>query len=859
MKYILSFLLALLLTLPGLAQTSLSYYLPAGVSYNASIPTPAAVLGYEVGDWHVSHDQLVGYMKTLDAVSDRITLTEYGRTHENRPLLLLTITSPANHQNIAHIQAEHKKISNPRLSDQLDLSAMPAVIWMGYSVHGNEPSGSNASLLAVYHLAAAEGPEIEKLLAQTVVLVDPSINPDGMSRFASWVNSRRSKNLVTDPNNQEQNEVWPGGRANHYWFDINRDWLPVQHPESRGRIVKFHEWMPNLLTDHHEMGTNSTFFFQPGVPARRHPLTPESNYQLTKKIGTFHAKALDRAGSLYFTEENYDDFYYGKGSTYPDIHGAVGILFEQASSRSHAQESVNGVLRFPFTIRNQFLTTLSSLEALQAMRLELLQYQRNFYKQVITEARRQPVRAYVFGSEKDPARAYQLARIIRQHQVDVYRPKTPITVNGRTFRPQDAYLVPTDQPQFKVIQAMFEVRTQFQDSLFYDISSWTFPYAFNLDHAALTQLPAASLGEKVSQLSFPEGQVVGSSSPYAYAFEWHGYYAPRALNTLLEKGLNLKVASVPFYRNAQSKMDYGTIMIPVSLQPIDSEALYQLLQQVARDNGLMIYALPTGLSPKGPNLGSTNFLTLRKPEVLLLAGPGVTSTDVGEAWHLLDNRFDIRASLVPPENIDNILLDRYTVIVMSDGNYNALGSQGRNKLRDWLQKGNTLIAVGHGARWLAEAGLSTATFENAPVREGPAAQQPYASMRNLTGAQAITGAIFHARLDLTHPIAYGYEREQLYVFRDHNLFMSRSRSPFANPVMYTDRPLASGYISRANESRLRNTAAVDISQVGAGRIISMVDNPNFRAFWYGTNKLFLNSIFFGHLMRAPGGPPRTKD
>lgn len=853
MKYFLSCLLVLLLAGPGQTQTSLSYYLPADVSYNPRIPNPAAVLGYEVGEWHVSHDQLVNYMKTLDAASERITLTEYGRTHEHRPLLLLTITAPQNHQDIDRIRAEHKKISNPRLSDQLNLAAMPAVIWMGYSVHGNEQSGSNAALLAVYHLAAAEGPAIEKLLQQTVILVDPCINPDGMSRFSSWVNSRRSKNLVTDPHNLEQNETWPGGRTNHYWFDINRDWLPLQHPESRGRLAKYHEWMPNVLTDHHEMGTNSTFFFQPGVPARKHPLTPESNYQLTKKIGAYHAKALDQVGSLYFTEENYDDFYYGKGSTYPDIHGAVGILFEQASSRSHAQESVNGVLRFPFTIRNQFLTTLSTLEAVQALRTELLAYQRDFYKQVIPEARRQPVRAYAFGSEKDPARAFHLAEIIRQHQIDLYRPKTAFTANGRTFRPEDSYLVPTDQPQFKLIQAMFEVRTQFSDSLFYDISAWTFPYAFNLDHAAITQLNPGWLGEKVSQLPFPVGQVVGGKSEYAYAFEWHGYYAPRALNALLEKGLNLKVASAPFYLDANKKMDYGTVLIPVSLQPLPAEQLYQLLQTVARENGLPVYAVKTGLSPKGLNLGSTSFLTLRKPEVLLLAGTGVNSSDVGEAWHLLDNRFNIKASLVPPESIDRIALNRYTVIVMSDGNYDAIGAQGRGKLREWLQQGNTLIAVGSGARWLADAGLSTAQFDKPVPREGAAPQRPYASMNNLMGAQAITGAIFHARLDLTHPIAYGYEREQLYVFRDHNLFLNRSRSPFGNPVMYTAQPLASGYISQVNENRLRSTAAVDIAPVGAGRVISLVDNPNFRAFWYGTNKLFLNSIFFGHLMRTPPG------
>jgi hypothetical protein len=253
-------------------------------------------------------------------------------------------------------------------------------------------------------------------------------------------------------------------------------------------------------------------------------------------------------------------------------------------------------------------------------------------------------------------------------------------------------------------------------------------------------------------------------------------------------------------------------------------------------------------------LGSVNFLPLRKPEVMLLAGAGVTSNDVGEAWHLLDHRFNIKASLVAPESVDRIALDRYTVIVMSDGNYNAIGTPGREKLREWVQRGNTLIAMGNGARWLADVGLSTALFARPTPREEAEPQQPYGNMQNRLAAQAITGAIFHARLDLTHPIAYGYERDHLYVFRDHNLILNRSKGAYGNPVMYTGQPLASGYISRANEIRLRGSAAVDIAPAGAGRIITLVDNPNFRAFWYGTNKLFLNSIFFGHLMRTATGP-----
>ncbi|MEM6362493.1 MAG: M14 family zinc carboxypeptidase, partial [Bacteroidota bacterium] len=298
-------------------SVDLSYIIPGGVSYNQAIPTPKSVIGHEVGEWHISHDRLVNYMYAVAEASQRITIQEIGRTFETRPQLLLTITSPENQAKIDQIKKDHVGLTDPNRSASLDITNMPAVVYMGYSIHGNEPSGSNASLAVAYYLAAAQGKEIEDLLKNVIILLDPCLNPDGLNRFANYVNSRKSKNLVSDPNSTEQNEPWPRGRTNHYWFDMNRDWLPVQLPESKNRIRMFHEWKPNVLTDHHEMGSNSSFFFQPGIPSRNNPLTPTNNYRLTDKMGEYHAKALDKIGSLYYTRESFDDYYYGKGSTYP--------------------------------------------------------------------------------------------------------------------------------------------------------------------------------------------------------------------------------------------------------------------------------------------------------------------------------------------------------------------------------------------------------------------------------------------------------------------------------------------------------------------------------------------------------------
>ncbi|WP_192821506.1 M14 family metallopeptidase [Rufibacter sp. LB8] len=834
------------LALPASAQTNLSYYLPGGVTYDAKIPTPKQVLGYEVGEWHVTHDQLVHYMRTVDAASDRITLQEYGRTHENRPLLLLTITSGQSHSQITQLKEQHRQLTDPANSGKLDISTMPAVVWMGYSVHGNEPSGTNASLLAIYHLAAAQGPEIEKLLKETIVLMDPSINPDGMQRFSTWVNANRGENLVSDPNSREFSETWPGGRTNHYWFDLNRDWLPLQHPESRGRLAKFHEWKPNLLTDHHEMGTNATFFFQPGIPSRNHPLTPANTFKLTQKVGTFHAKALDKIGSFYYTEESYDDFYYGKGSTYPDVNGAVGILFEQASSRGHAQESANGLLTFPFTIRNQFTTTLSTLEAAVSMRQELLEHQRTFYKEAVKEAGKDGVKAIVFGSPEDAMRTFHLAEIMHQHQIQLYRPKQNLKVGNMTYTPENAYVVPLEQAQYKLIQAMFEKRTKFQDSLFYDISAWTFPLAFDLDYAQLknTQL----LGSKVEQVTRPTGTVSGGQSTYAYALEWTGYYAPRALHKLQQLGVQTRVATNTFSGPEGKRFAPGTILIPVTGQTLSPELLFARLQTIAQEDGVSIYNMATGLSAQGVKLGSPTLLALQTPKIAMLVEGGVNYLDAGEIWHLLDNRFDMKVTLLTQDRFNRTSIQKYNTLIMPDGTFNELTPAAREKLRAWVQGGGTIVATGMAVKWLADNKLGDFNFKAEAAEKNPTRQLPYADLENNRGAQEIGGAIFETRLDITHPLGFGYSKPQLSIFRNTNLFLERSANPYANPVMYTANPLQAGYISKQNYEKIKSSAAIGVSALGSGRVIGIVDNPNFRAFWYGTNKLFLNSIFFGGII-----------
>ena len=848
---LLTTLLSLLLPALLYSQVSLDYYLPDDVDYNPEIPTPEEVIGHQVGEWHITHDKLVYYMRALAEASDRVTIQEYAHTYEDRPLLLLTITTPDNHRSINRIKENHRLLRDADQSGNLDLERMPVIVNMGFSVHGNEPSGSNASMLTAYHFAAAQGPEIEEMLSDMVILVDPSLNPDGLQRFSTWVNMHKSHTLNPDPESREYNEVWPGGRTNHYWFDLNRDWMPVVHPESRGRVSMYQEWRPNVLTDHHEMGTNSTFFFQPGIPSRTHPLTSQRNQNLTAAIGEFHAEALNEVQSLYYTKESFDDFYYGKGSTYPDIFGTIGILFEQASSRGHIQESVNGVIEFPYTIKNQFLTSLSTAKAAYELRTELHNNMREHYREAQREAANSDIKAIVVGDAYDSGKNYHMADLLSHHSVELYELARDVEFDGVEFKQGRAWVIPMEQPEYKFIQAMFERRTEFTDSLFYDVSTWTLPFAFNMPFAELSQREFSQnlMGSRVTDPEMPEGAVIGGRSSYAYAFEWDEYYAPRALYRLQEMGVRTKVAAKPFQAvtaTGAKEFDFGTILVPLGIQDVDESEIFRTLQMSAEEDAVTFYNLQTGLSTSGIDLGSPNMENVEKPSVAILVGEGVSNYEVGEIWHLLDQRYRMPITLLPKEEVAGADLSRYNTLVMVTGRYNDLSDQATVEIKQWVREGGTLIAQRGGVNWARSEGLAdldpvTSEDEDEPSRE----QLPYADLSNIRGAQVIGGSIFNATLDVTNPMGYGYRNSDMQIFRSTNDFLKKTTNSFATPLYLTEDPLASGYISDDNLELIGNTASVAVSGYGGGRVINLIDNPNFRAFWYGTNKLFANAMFFG--------------
>ncbi len=834
-------------------QVSLSYYLPDGVTYDPAVPVPSSVLGFEVGNWHVTHDRLVQYMYAVAKSSDRVTVQEYGRSYEERPLLYVIITAPENRGRLEEMRREHLALSDPARSASVDPSKVPLVVLLSYTVHGNEASGANASLLTVYHLAAAKDKDLEEFLKNNIIIVDPLINPDGYSRFSEWVNSRKGIHPSSDPLTDELNEPWPRGRGNHYWFDMNRDYTLLVNRESRARVKQFYRWRPNIVTDHHEMGSSSTFFFQPGIPSRNNPVTPQQNYDLTARIAQYHARYLDRLGSQYFTEERYDDYYYGKGSSFPDVNGGVGILFEQASSRGHVRQTSNGLLTFPFAIRNHFTVSLSTLAAARDMRTDLLKYQQSFFVTALQEAERSPVKAYVFGDPSDRTRTRMFVQVLQAHQIEVHRLKKEYRAGNDLFTPSCSYVVDMHQPQYRLIRALFEEPTRFRDSTFYDVSTWTFPLAYNMPFAAVKESRAVAslLGDKTEEISLPKGQIHGDVSDYGYLFTWNEYNAPQLLHWILAAGLRAKVAMAPFsYEDGKLKKEfpYGTVFVPVQNQKKDIRALYELLRQGAAATGVDVWSVSTGLTPSGIDLGSGNMVPLEIPRPLLLTGSGVSSLEAGEVWQYLDLHVQMPLTMVELSRAGDIDLSGFNVLILAGGSYRSLPASFEEKLTQWVKKGGTVIALKTANRYLAGIHLADLTFIP-PARPDSSRHYPYEQAYRGAALERIAGAIFNTQVRLSHPLGYGYTRPDVPFFKNSTLAVRPVKGEFHQPVTYGETPLLSGYASQSNLKRIAGTPEVVITPQDRGRVISFTDDPLFRGYFYGTQKMFANALFLRQLIR----------
>jgi hypothetical protein len=839
----------LLLLLHGYAiqasnPAELTYFLP-DIPYREDLLSPADYFGVEMGAWHLGYDQMLAYYKYLAEKSPRVQVKEYARSYENRPLVLLQISSEENIGRLEEIRENHLAgIKKGQFnSDKI-------ILYQSYSVHGNEASACHAALLVAYYLAAGESEEVQNMRSQMVFLLDPCLNPDGYQRFSTWVNMHKNKNLSTDPNDREFSEYWPGGRTNHYWFDLNRDYLMVQHPESKGRVRVFHDWKPHVYTDFHEMYPNATYFFMPGVPSRTHPLTLASNQTLTEKIALYHAKALDSLGALYYTKEDFDDFYLGKGSTFPDVNGSIGILFEQASSRGHGQQTVHGLLTFAFTIRNQVATSLSSQKASYELRNSLLDFQKEFYKSRKEENQKNKG-GYLLTLDQDRGKLEHLTQILDLHQIEYQ-----LLSQHAQALPDRMYL-PFDQYQYFLLRGMFDRQLSFTDSVFYDVSTWTLSEAFGYSLRLSQPKEFANLEGSTALPPFTPTPA-DAKGCYGFLLPWEDYNAPAVLNQLLENNLLCRVAREPFQIH-QRNHARGTIWIPTALQPMEYPQLMALMNSLSEQYKVSLIPVYSGLSEAGPSLGSAQFQPLTKKNIALVVGTGISASSAGEVWHQLDQRYDMVLTKLEAQTFAFKDLTSYNVLILPEGNYSAWGNKEAEALQNWLQtEGNTLLALGSASLWTAKNQLSGPTLKSlSTAQKSKTGQaQRYSDYFEERGSKALGGIIVSCLIDNSHPLFYGYPSSHVKAFRRGTQFWEPHANPLATPMVYDKNPLVSGYMHPDYQGVIDQSAGALVYTKGKGRVIHLADNPLFRAYWFHSNKILANALFFGSIIH-PGTTARN--
>ena len=843
--------LLIVIALLNLTLNAQDYFFKDKGPFNQEIPSPETFLGRPIGAQHTRHDLIVAYLTKLAELSERAEIETYGYTHEMRKLVMLRVSTPENLKNIEALKTEHLKFVNPNQSPN-NYNDIPIFIQLGYNVHGNEPSSSEAALLTAYTLVASNSPEIKNYLENAVIFIDPTINPDGRDRHTQWANQYLAKAIVSDGSDAEHNEAWPRGRTNHYWFDLNRDWLLAVHPESQGKLNWYHQWYPNVVTDFHEMGTNSNHFFEPMKPiGSQDPIMPKENYEdLNDMFAPYFTSAMDKIGSFYYTKESFDGTYPGYGSSYPDLQGALALLFEQASSRGHLQDTDYGKMSFAFTIRNQYTSGFATIKAAVENKAYLRKYQQTFFKTALSEKAPTGFEAYEFGDTYDHNRNKAFVDYLLKHKIKVYK-------NGNKFT------VPLKQPQRRMVQTMFETYSKYRDSVFYDASAWSVANFYNIKYRGLK---SANLGEEITSTDFINKVTSVPKSDYSYIMDWDDYYAPSALYYMQSKGIIAASAFKPFSsktNEGNKDFGYGSILIPVSKQQkLTSDQVYEIVSAAQKKFNVPIYTSNTGFSLKGIDLGSNNFRALKKPKVAMLIGDGVSSYEAGEVWHLLDTRTEMPIVKIQTNGLKSGLLGKYNTLVLVSGSYSTLDTIQRQYLKNWTDNGNTLITIGTASKWAIDKKLVKEKLTKNPKdKEKDSLKKdenkkierlPYVDASENIGREELGGAIFEVDLDITHPIGFGYRNYLVPVYKNNNVFLAPSKNEYSTIAKYTVNPHIDGYISNENLNiYLRPSASLIVSQIGKGRVVMFADNPNFRGAWYGTNRLFLNALFLGNHITVP--------
>jgi hypothetical protein len=852
----------------SLSQEFIEFY-PEG-TYATNIPSPAAFLGYEIGQRFTDYRNLERYLEKLSSTSDRVKMITYGETYEGRPLRTLIISNPTNLSRLEEIKQANKKLTDPRLigtQQELDalIHSLPVIVYFSYGVHGNESSSTEAAMQVAYQLCAGTDHRTLAILEQCLVILDPLVNPDGRERYVQWFQSTVGKKLNANPDAMEHSEPWPGGRTNHYYFDLNRDLSWLTQKETAARVAFYRDWMPHVHVDYHEMSYTSTYFFFPAAPPF-HETLPDDVKKWGRIFGKGNAEAFDKLGIPYYVGEDFDMFYPGYGDSWPTFNGAIGMTYEQAGHGRAGlaiRKPSGEILTLRERARNHFITSIATLETSVSHRTERL---RDFVKFWQTGLHHDgKVKAYLLKEGVDPNRAAKLISLLLKQGVEVHRLQSDVRIQATPFYskssrselfPKGTYVISLRQPHSRLANALLEPVAIARDTFFYDVSAWSLPVAYGVQAFTTESSPPSSLA-KLDSPPAMVGGIIGRKARYAYLIPWERSDAAKLVWQLLQKKYRLTVATRPFEMMGKY-FGEGTVIAAVGS---NEQSLHDDIADLAREYGVDVYATNTGMAEKGISLGSNRVRPIKSSEIAIVGGPPTFANDYGELWHLFDHEFEIPTTSIRASELTDIDLFRYDVLVFPDGGqYQSVFDSARiAKLKRWVESGGILVGVESAARFFtkSKSGLTAAVLKSEKKEEEKTKEEKEEEkarkerrkrltafeLSELERLEHIPGTIFKAIIDTTHPIGFGMPRE-LFVLKGNGEPFELAESGFNVGRFTKDTVQVSGYVTAEKAKRIADSGYILAFDVGRGKVVLFAESVTFRMFWTSLPKLLLNAVLF---------------
>lgn len=821
--------------------------------------SPDEFLPHKLGEQFTEHAMLVKYYEHVAANSDRVILREFGKTNQNRPQILAIVSTPENLRQIDEIRLDNlRRIGLAEGSPRLDKPI--SIVWLGFSVHGNEAAGSEASMAVVYELANPSNEKTHRWLQNKVVLIEPSVNPDGYSRYTSWY--RQASPELPDPNPvaREHNEPWPGGRVNHYLFDLNRDWAWATQVESRNRLAVYNDWLPHIVADLHEQGYTEPYYFAPAAQPY-HTFLTEWQSKFQEVIGRNHAKYFDAEGWLYFTKEVFDLFYPSYGDTYPCFNGAVGMTYEQGghSRAGRAISLPNGdTLTLYDRVAHHKTTALSTVEVASQHASEIVQNFSDFYKRSRTNPPGK-FKSFVVSKDNPPHVLKQLTDLLDRHKISYGKAGKKIsglagysykTGNEEKFDVAESDLVISAyQPKGLLAQVLLEPESFLVDSLTYDITAWSLLHAYGLKAFATKERldPQGKFEHSTpSPLVQPNER---RPQPYAYLARWDSRFSARFLSECLKRNLAVRYAEEDFSLDGR-EWPAGTLIITRGDNRKHPD-YHNAVIAAAQATHYEVVPTYTGFVDTGKDFGSEGVKLIAKPSILVVSGEGTFNNEFGQVWFYFDKDIAYPATYVELDDISRVPLEQFNTIILPEGFY-RLDNGVLERLNNWISNGGKLIAIGYANRLLADRNgfalkrFATEADKSAAEKaeEEEALQQRTARYMDRIRASLsnnMPGAVVEVTVDKSHPLGFGLG-DKYFSLKTSSLRYDLLKKAWN--VGYLDENYRSyGFIGYKLKKDLKKSVVFAVEQKGRGHVVYLIDNPLFRSFWEQGKLLFSNAVF----------------